>query len=151
LLVPGEETTIKVSFNPTGYVGDVTKYIYITNSYPKNQMLTVRMTGSVLYALQPTPSYFLFTNAKPGQPDSASVTLSNTSEETIKIKKVELPSDDLTYKIQKKTLKPGEFADLYLYLSPKAKMSIDGFVHVMTTSTLQPVLQIRVYAGLIGR
>lgn len=150
VLTPGEESEVKVQFNPTGYIGEVTKYVYITNTYPHSRLLTVKMTGNIVYALQPTPSYIVFNNIIKGQPDSSSVTLSNTSDETIRITKVELPSPELTYKLHKKVLKPGEFSDLDIYVDSTAKSSIDGYVRVKTTSKLQPVLQLRMFVGIIG-
>lgn len=150
ILAPGQKSEVKVQFNPTGYIGEVTKYVYVLNSYPKSRLLTVKMTGHVRYALQPTPNWILFSNAKAGQRDSASVTLSNTSNETIRITKVELPSKVLTYRLHKWVLKPGEFTDLDLYIRKKTNASIDGYVRILTTSKLQPVLELRTFAGILG-
>ncbi|MCL5267591.1 MAG: DUF1573 domain-containing protein [Bacteroidetes bacterium] len=150
LLAPGKEIEVKIQFNPTGYIGEVTKYVYITNSYPESRLVTVKMTGNVVYALQPTPSYIVFNSISKGEPDSASVTLSNTSDETIRITKVELPSPDLTYRLHKSVLKPGEFSDLDIYVDSTADRSIDGYIRVITTSKLQPVLQLRMFVGVIG-
>ncbi len=149
-LAPGKETKVKVEFNPTGYIGDVVKYIYIVSTDPNNQLTTVKITGYIAYALQPTPSYIVFNNVKVGKPDSTSVTLSNTSNETIRITKVETGVKEITFKLHKKVLKPGEFTDLDLYLLPKKMLDINGYMQILTTSKLQPVLQIRVFAGMIG-
>ncbi len=150
VLAPGKRSEVKIQFNPTGYIGEVTKYIYILNSNPKSRLLTVRMMGCVAYALQPTPSYVVFNSVKAGQPDSTSVTLSNTSNETIRITKVELPSGAMTYKLHKRVLKPGEFTDLDVYIGTGEKVSIDGNIRILTTSKLQPVLQLRMFAGILG-
>lgn len=149
-LAPGQETDVRIQFNPTGYIGDVTKYIYISNSYPKDQLVTVKMTGYVAYALQPTPGYVLFNNARLGKRDSAEISLSNTTAETMRITKVDIPSKEITYKLSKKELQPGEFANLDLYLDPTSLRDIDGYIVIHTTSDKQPQLQIRVFAGLIG-
>lgn len=149
-LAPGQKSEVKVQFNPTGYIGEVTKYVYILNSYPKSRLLTVRMMGYIAYALQPTPNYVVFNSVKAGQRDSASVTLSNTSSETIRITKVELPSKALTYRLHKRVLKPGEFTDLDVYIGTNAKVSIDGTIRILTTSKLQPVLELKMFAGILG-
>ncbi len=149
-LAPGEETDIRIQFNPTGYMGDVTKYVYITNSYKKNPLLTVRLTGNVEYALQPTPGYVLFNNVRLGKRDSAEISLSNTTSETMRITKVELPSKEISYKLSKDLLKPGEFANLELYLDAKNSHDVDGYIVIHTTSDKQPQLQVRVFAGIIG-
>ncbi|MFZ1082245.1 MAG: DUF1573 domain-containing protein [Candidatus Kryptoniota bacterium] len=151
MIAPGKQTTVHVEFNPAGYIGDVTKYIRIFSSDPKNQVVEIKMTGYVAYALQPTPNYIAFSNARVGKLDSTSITLSNTSDETMRITKVELPSEALTYKLDKNTLKPGEFTDLELYLNPKTIGDVNGQVQVFSTSKLQPVLQLKVFAGIIGR
>jgi len=151
LIAPGKQTTVQVEFNPAGYTGEVTKNIYITTSDPKNQMITVTMTGYVTYALQPTPAYATFFNVKPGKSDSTNITLTNTSNETIQITKVELPSKELTYRLSKKTLTPGEFSDIELYLNSNEGEDVNGAMRIYTTSKLQPVLQVKVFAGIIGR
>jgi Protein of unknown function (DUF1573)/HYDIN/CFA65/VesB-like, Ig-like domain len=151
VLAPGQETEVKIQFNPTGYIGEVTKYVYIANSDPKDQLVTVRMTGYVAYALQPTPGYVLFNNAHVGRLDSAEVTLSNTTAEEMQITGVEVPTKEISYKLSRKVLKPGEFADLSLYIDPADGRDVDGYIVIRTTSDKQPQLQIRVFAGLIGR
>lgn len=149
-LAPGEKTDVRIQFNPTGYIGNVTKYIYITNSFKKNPLITVRMTGYVAYALQPTPTYILFNNARVGKLDSAEVSLSNTTNEEMRITKIDLPSSEISYKLSKKVLKPGDFANLDLYIKPTKSRDIDGYLTIHTSSDKQPQLQIRVFAGLIG-
>ena len=151
LIHPGEKTTVRIEFNPTGYIGEVTKYIYIMTSDTANQMMTVIMNGYVAYALQPTPGYVAFYHSSLGKLDSTNVTLSNTSDETMQITKVELPFEELTYKLSKKTLKPGEFADLELYMNSKKVENLNGNIRIYTTSKLQPVLQMKIFAGVIGR
>jgi hypothetical protein len=150
VLASGQETEIKIQFNPTGYIGEVTKYVYISNSDPKNQLMTVKLTGYVAYALQPTPGYVLFNNARVGRLDSAEVTLSNTTNDVMSITGVTVPTKDITYRLSKKVLKPGEFANLDLYITPTNSRDVDGYIVVRTTSDKQPQLQIRVFAGLIG-
>lgn len=149
-LGPGQETDIKIQFNPTGYIGDVTKYIYITTSYKKSPLTTVRMTGYVAYALQPTPGYVVFNNARLGKKDSSEISLSNTTSEPMRITKIDLPSKEITYRLSRKLLRPGEFANLDLYLDPEHSQDIDGYIVIHTTSDKQPQLQIRVFAGVIG-
>ncbi len=149
-LAPGQVTEVKIQFNPTGYIGGVTKYVYISNSDPKDQLMTVKLTGYVAYALQPTPGYVLFDNARVGRLDSAEVTLSNTTNEVMSITGVTVPTREITYRLSKKVLKPGEFANLDLYITPTNPRDVDGYIVVRTTSDKQPQLQIRVFAGLIG-
>ncbi len=150
-LDPGKQAQIKIEFNPTGYMGEVTKYIYISNSDLKNQLITVKLTGYVAYALQPTPNAVMFNGIKIGVPDSSSITLSNTSDEEFVISQIETPDSEITYKLDKDELKPGEFTDLHLYLNPKEQREITGFIKILTTSKLQPVLQVRVFEGSIFR
>ena len=149
-LAPGEKTDVRIQFNPTGYIGDVTKYIYISNSDKKFPLITVKMTGYVAYALQPTPSYVLFNNARVGKVDSTEINLSNTTDKEMRITKVDLPSKELTYRLNKVLLKPGDFANLEIYLHPTNLRDIDGYIVVHTTSDRQPQLQMRVFAGLVG-
>jgi hypothetical protein len=146
-LGPRGQAQIKIEFDPTGYIGEITKYVYISTSDPKNQLVAIKMTGYVAYALQPTPNTATFNWTRVGVTDSSSVTLSNTSDETIRIRKVEIPDSEITYRLEEKVLKPGEFADLHLYLKLRQERTISGFIKIISTSKLQPILQLRFYAG----
>lgn len=150
-LAPGKETDIRIQFNPAGYIGNVTKYIYISNSYPERALITIRMTGNVAYALQPTPGYVLFNNAVLGKRDSSEISLSNTSGKEMRITGVDMPSKELTYKLSRHVLKPGDFANLKVYLDASNSRDIDGYIIIHTTSDRQPQLQVRVFAGVISR
>ncbi len=145
-LDPGQQAQIKIEFNPVGYIGDVTKYIYISNSSPKSQLITVKMTGYVAYALQPTPNYAMFAATKVGSADSSTISLSNTSTDTILITNVEVPDSEITYRLEKKVLSPGEYTDLHLYLDLKEVKEISGFITILSSSNLQPVLKVRVFS-----
>jgi hypothetical protein len=146
-LNPGEQAEIKIEFNPTGYIGNVTKYVYISNSDPRNQLITVKITGNVACGLLPTPDVVAFYSMKPGLLDSSSIALSNISNETIQITMVEIPDSEITYRLDKSELKPGEFTDLHFYVRPKQEERINGFIQIFSTSALQPVLQVRVLSG----
>ncbi len=69
----------------------------------------------------------------------------------MQVTKVEMPSEDLTYKLSKTTLQPGEFADLELYLNPKMVHEVSGVMKIYTNSKLQPVVPVRIYAGIFGK
>ncbi len=146
-LNPGEQTEIGIEFNPAGYLGNVTKYIYISNSDSKNHLITVAVSGYIAYALQPTPGVATFHGMKQGVLDSTSITLTNTSSDTIQITKVEIPDDEISYKLDELKVYPDEFTGLHLYLEAKKEKGITGFIQIFSTSKLQPVTQIRVVAG----
>lgn len=148
IIAPNKTARLKVEFNPTGYIGEVTKYIYISSNDPSTQMSTATLKVYVAYALQPTPGYIMFNNPRVGKLDSTFITLNNISNETIKIEKVETDSPDLTTKIEKSTLEPGKFTDLKIYILPKQQGPLSGNVLIKTSSRDQPTLQIRYYAGV---
>ena len=151
-VAPGHRTQIRVQFDPTGYIGEVTKYVYIMDSDTANKLITVRLTGNVAYALQPTPSYVMLNGAMIiNRMDSTTVTLSNTSNETFRITRVVSDSKGLSFRLGKKKLSPGEFTDLVVYVKAHTAGELSGFIHVYTTSKLQPELQLRLFATVIGR
>jgi len=150
-LDPGAETKIKIQFDPLGSIGEVTKYIYISNSDPQSRLINVKMTGYIVYALQSIPENAIFYRTKIGSVDSVSDTLRNNSDESIQITGIETPSSEITFKLDKRRLGPSEITVLHLYLKPKEEENISGFIQVFSTCKLQPVLQIRVFAGMIRR
>ncbi|MGC8595116.1 MAG: DUF1573 domain-containing protein [Candidatus Kryptoniota bacterium] len=148
VIAPNKIARLRVEFNPTGYIGEVTKYIYISSNDPSTQLATVTLKVYVAYALQPTPGYIMFSNPRVGKLDSSFVTLSNTSNKTIRIEKVESDSPYLSTKIGETILEPGKFTDLKIYILPKQQGPIIGNILIKTSSKDQPVLQIRYYAGV---
>jgi hypothetical protein len=148
VIAPNKIARLRVEFNPTGYIGEVTKYIYISSNDPSAQLSTATLKVYVAYALQPTPAYIMFGNPRVGKLDSTFVTLSNTSDETIKIEKVDTDSPYLSTKIGKTILEPGKFTDLEIYILPKQQGPLTGNVLIKTNSKDQPILQIKYYAGV---
>ena len=98
VLAPGEKAKVRIQFDPAGYIGDVTKYIYISNSFPGNQLVTVKMTGYIAYALQPTPNFILFIG-RVGKKDSVKIKLTNDLHSPMTITRVDVPSKEITYRL----------------------------------------------------
>lgn len=148
LVKPRGKSKIKVDFNPMGYSGDVTKYIYVMNDDPKNQMATLQLKMHILYAVQSTPNFILFQNAKVGKPDTSAVTLTNNSNRTIRITGVETNAKEIASHIDGAIIKPGESTRLELYLVGEKVGPVAGSIIVNTTSRIQPTLAIRYYGGV---
>ena len=153
-LAPGKNAKVQIDFNPTGYAGAVTKYIYIISSEQDTdtqKMIQVTMTGNVAFELQPIPNSVFFYNTATGYMDSTAVFLNNISHKTMRITGIKLPFNYLHYKLDKRTLRPGQSAHLEVYLAPDKEGIIDGELEIFTTSKNQPVLPLRVFAGIIGK
>jgi len=149
VLMPGQETLITVQFNPLGYIGEVTKRIYVVSDDPDVHMTTLELHVHVSYLLQATPSFLLFQYAKVGKLDSASVTLSNTSGDTLEITGVVSESPELTFMMAKKTLHPGENGDLEVYVRGEKVGPLSGVIRIRTSSQAEPELVLRYYAGIL--
>ena len=145
---PGLKSEIKVDFNPSGYSGDVTKYIYVMSNDPRDQMTTLQLKMNITYAIHSSPTFIIFENAKVGKADTISVTLTNTSDEDFRISKVETNSSVISAQVDKKFLKSGENARLVLYLIAQKIGALAGEFSIRTTSKFQPTLLIRYYAGV---
>jgi hypothetical protein len=148
LLKPGEKSEIKVNFNPQGYSGNVTKYIYVMSTDPSSQMTTLELKMNVAYALQSNPSFILFPNPKVGIPDTSAVTLTNNSSENFRITGVETNAKEISSKVDKGSLEAGESTRLQLYLVGEKAGPLYGEIVVHTSSKLQPTLAIRYYGGV---
>ncbi len=148
LLKPGQKSEIKVDFNPSGYSGDITKYIYIMSTDPSNQMTTLQLKMKISYALQSDPSFILFSNPKAGIPDTSAVTLTNNSSDTIEITGVEANAKEISSQVDDASLKPGQSTRLHMYLIGEKAGPLSGEVIVHTSSKLQPKLAIRYYGGV---
>ncbi len=148
LIETGHNLQIRVDFNPAGYSGDVTKYVYVTSDDPVKPITTLVLQMDVAYALQANPNFILFENAKTGKPDTASLVLKNISDLDMEIVSVESSSGELTSNFKNVGLKPGESIRIELYFTGKKIGADAGMVSVTTTSKLQPKLEIRYYAGV---
>lgn len=148
LLEPGQKSEIKVDFNPSGYSGDVTKYIYVMSTDPSNQMTTLQLKMKISYALQSDPNFILFPNPKVGIPDTSAVTLTNNSGDAIEITGVEANVKEISSRVEDASLKPGQSTRLRLYLIGEKAGPLYGEIIVHTSSQLQPTLTIRYYGGV---
>jgi len=150
VLAPETNSRLEVTFNPSGYSGRVTKYIYIINSHPLHSLVTIRLTGDVAPVIETTPGYFLFANKTRETGDTARVTLKNKSGRTIRLIKAESEYKEIVFRLGKRTLKPEESCVIEAVLTKPDSGSLDGYVRIATTSSLEPVVQIRLFAGILG-
>jgi hypothetical protein len=148
LIEPGHKSEIKVDFNPSGYVGDVTKYIYVMSNDPANQMTTLQLKMHISYALRSNPDFIIFPNPVVGKPDTSAVTLTNISNETVEITGVETNSEEISSHVDETSLKPNESTRLQLYLVGEKAGPFYGEIIVHTSSKLQPTLAVRYYGGV---
>ncbi|HUI30014.1 MAG TPA: DUF1573 domain-containing protein [Candidatus Acidoferrales bacterium] len=148
---PGQKSEIKVDFNPSEYSGEVSKDIYVVSNDPANHMMTLRLKMNIAYVLQAKPDFILFRNAVVGQADTMSLTLTNVSDETVKITGVETDRDELSFHFDNSTIKPGAIARIELYLLAKKGGTIPGEIIIKTTSKHQPTVPVKYFAGINGK
>ncbi|HEY9166963.1 MAG TPA: DUF1573 domain-containing protein [Candidatus Kryptonia bacterium] len=147
LLARGRHTIIHVTFNPEGYLGKVSKFIHVFTTDPLNPTITIRLTGTIATVLQSSPPYISFRGSSFGAPDTVRLLLTNVTSAPVRILKAVSEYGDIKITLGKDKLGKGESTTLILRRQLQRGSKMSGYIRVMTTSKLQPVLQIRVFHG----
>lgn len=126
LIAPGHKSEINVDFNPAGYSGNVTKYVYVMSDDSTAPMTTLQLQMEIAYALRANPDFISFENAKTGKPDTASVILTNISDDELDIVAVETSSRTLTSNFREIRLKSGKALDFNYTLREKEPGRMSG-------------------------
>lgn len=145
-LKPGDTTSLRITFNSTGFLGPVHKSLTINSNSAGTPQTVVDLLATVVVDLSFSPAWFYFKDAEAGRTSTAVVTLKNESQRAIKVTgfRTQLPS--FTLKYSDKPFPPGATMDLTAEFTPQDNTPVmNDSVFVKTSSRMQPELCIRVY------
>jgi hypothetical protein len=132
-IAPSQESKLSVTFNAAGYrSGKVTKHVYVDSDDPTTPTLTVEFQPNVIQLLEVVPTMLSFNNAKIDTQLTRTVTIKNTSKDSINILSVENNFDGLKVSLSNMHLAPGDSSILTGDLVTKKAGSYQTVLNVLT-------------------
>jgi hypothetical protein len=123
-IAPGDQASIKATFNTQKFNGRVSKQIYVDSNDPINPYLKVSFSAIINNPLQtivPSPAEADFDTIKAGTPTKIKITITNTDTSPAELVMVEqADAANVNASLSTRKLAPKQSADLVLELSPKA-------------------------------
>ncbi|HRS01514.1 MAG TPA: DUF1573 domain-containing protein [Bacteroidota bacterium] len=120
-IAPGDTAQLPITFNISSYTGKVNKTISVHSNDPLNRNIDISLNAFVVRPLTLFPNFLNFANLIVGEQSIAKMVLNNTSDQSIKIKSVEVTPKDLKVNIKAgDEIKPGENFALEADYTPKA-------------------------------
>lgn len=149
-LKPNEIAKVTAEFNSEGFSGFQEKHIYVYEKNNPSPIYTLTIQATVKVELEIVPMYMVFDNAIVGVDKQSMVQIINRTNQKVKILKVENPYDNLTLKIDKHEINPGEFTTILGTFTPKVSGLIRGsfFIH---TNAKQKKIEIKFYSNVKDR
>lgn len=149
-LNPNEIAKVTAEFNSEGFSGFQEKHIYVYEKNNPSPIYTLTIQATVKVELEIVPMYMVFDNAIVGVDKQSMVQIINRTNQKVKILKVENPYDNLTLKIDKYEINPGDFITILGTFTPKVSGLIRGsfFIH---TNAKQKKIEIKFYSNVKDR
>ena len=120
-IAPGDTALLPISLNISSYSGKVNKSISVHTNDPENRTKDITLTTFVVRPLTLFPNFLNFSSLIAGEQTTAKIVLSNTADQSIKIKSMEVTPNNLKVNIKEgDEIKPGENFALEANYTPKA-------------------------------
>ncbi|PQO26937.1 hypothetical protein C5Y96_19350 [Blastopirellula marina] len=160
-VAPGESTEIKLEWRPKSYQEDFAQTARIATNDPRNSLLELRITGSVVQAVVLDPAEVRFTNLAAGETRKAATKALSYKESAFEIKDLSVTGEqsDLVSVTQRplteEELKQanGALAGYLLEVEVKPGLPLGTNRHTIvahTTSEFAPELEIPVTSFIVG-
>ncbi|MEW4562508.1 DUF1573 domain-containing protein [Bremerella sp. JC770] len=160
-VAPGESTDIKLEWRPKSYSEDFAQTARIATNDPRNSMLELRITGSVVQAILLDPTEVRFTNLAAGETRKATTKVLSFKEEAFEIEDLNVTGDQAelltaTHRpLTKEELEQsnGALAGYQIEVQVKPGLPLGTNRHTIvahTTSEFAPELEITVTSFIVG-
>lgn len=146
-LRPNEIAKVTAEFNSEGFTGFQEKNIYIYEKNNPTPIYTLKIQATIQVDLEVIPMYMVFDNAIVGVDKQSIVQIINRTNRKVKILKIDNPYDNLTLKLDKYELNPGEYTTIQGIFTPKVSGLIRGSFTIYTDSK-QKKIEIKFYSNV---
>ena len=148
-IAPGKAGELLISFNSSGYTGEVHKSVTVNSNSPDNPRTVIEFTTTVVEEVLLDPRALYFRNSEVGKVDTFSVTVKNAGKEDLLITGFNSTNTALTLNIPKEPIEPGQSVRIAGEFSPKeAKGMITDNLIIQTSSKRQPEITIAVLGAV---
>ena len=129
-IAAGKSDVIEITFNSSGFRGEIHKQVYISTNDPNSPSLMVNMTGVIKEDFEPTGQSGLLwmSVVQIGKPVEQTATWKNISGKPITVRNVTTDSKQLALRWEKKIVPPSETYSVSFVLTPtKENYQTDTF------------------------
>jgi len=150
-LAPGEEGTIKATFDSTRFRGSIKKTIFIYSNLAETSPTKLSLSGIVKLIVEFTPLNLDFGKVKEGEEKQLRLTLKNAGDKVLQIENIRANNTALSARTDAKHLPPGEDVEFTAFARPIGKTKhLNGYLLVRTDNKSLGEIRIPV-RGLVDR
>lgn len=150
LIAPGHSAEIQVTFDSTNFSGPVQKSVTMATNAGKTPQYVLKLDGTVVETLQITPRQLNLGPLPSGAAKQATLTVTNTGENSVKLLSVSVTSTSLQIKttIKKGELKAGETGTIELSVTPRPEAKVlSAYLHILTNNPQKKEITVPVYGS----
>ena len=148
-LGPGKSGEVQISFNSSGFSGEVHKSVTINSNSSDNPKTVVEFTALVVEEVLLEPRALYFRTSQMGKVDTFSITVRNGGKEDFQVTGYNATLAGLTLNVPKEPVHPNETVRISGEFNPKeAKNVITDNLIIQTSSKKQPEITIPVLGAV---
>ena len=146
-MAPGKSGKIPIQFNSTGYNGPVFKQVTVTCNVSNQNVVILQLKGTVFKQIDMTPAFVALTVPADAPSATATVTITNNSDEPLELSTPESNNKALTATLVTNT--PGKGFQLVIHTGdPLMPGSAQAQISMKTSLTNMPMLNVPVYVNV---
>ena len=145
-IAPGNSDDIEVTYNSTGFRGEIHKQVYVTTNDPSGQSFVVTMVGTIKEELEPVgiSGLLWLSTVQLGKSVEQAVSWKNVSGKPITVRKVSSDADQFKIKWERKTIPPNETFGVQVLLTATKENYQAGTITLETDSPRQKFVTMKV-------
>ena len=148
---PGEEGTIKATFDSSRFRGPISKVIFLYSNSPGNETSRLTLRGVVKPIVDFKPQQINFGEVVEGEEKKLTVVLINAGEKELLIENIRASNTALSATTETVTLQPGVESELTVLARPiKETQHLKGYILIRTDNASLGEIRLPVQ-GYVGR
>jgi hypothetical protein len=142
---PGQSGTVSIKFDAKRFTGPVQKGISMNTNDETQKHVNITFKANVIKSLECDPEYFFFSGMIDST-DERTITIQNTSSQTIHILSFKPSSNFISVKLSDKELEPNEEATLTGTIHPTEAGTVRGDIEFVTDFSPYPKISVGFFA-----
>ncbi len=149
IIPAGKTSEIKVTFDSANFFGNVSKTIAVETNDLTTPVYTLTLTGTISEELTVKPKQLNLGQLKANIVKTQTLTIDNRSTRTVKLTSLKTPMPQVTLKVDKNQIKPGESALLSVTVAPRSDdRMLSGYITITTDNPTKQEILVPVYGSL---
>jgi len=146
---PGDTAGLLITFNSTGYVGEVHKSVTVNSNDIGSPKTLIEFTAHVVEDVVIDPRQLFFRNAEVGRVDTFGISVTNIGKEPFFVTGYTCTLGALSLNIPKKPIKPGQTIRVTGNLEPtEVNGALIEHLSLQTSNKRQPELGINIFGAI---